>query len=164
MRTSRALLFVLAAAGVLQLVHYYPLLPETMASHFDGSGRANGFQSRDGFTAFTMGILGMIVFLFGGLGWLFRRLPTGSLNLPNRDYWLAPERRDETLADLAGRMEWFGSASLVLYLYVIQRVIETNLSGAPRLEAKVVLVPVGLYLGFTCVWMVALFRRFRKPA
>jgi uncharacterized membrane protein len=164
MRASRAVLLVLAAAGVLQLVHYYPLLPETMASHFDGSGQANGFQSRDGFAAFTMGILAMTLFIFAGLGWLFRVLPTEWFNLPNRDYWLARERRDETLEDLSRRMEWFGAASLGLYLYVIQRVIETNLSGVPRLDAKDVLVPLGLYLGFTGVWMVGLLRRFRNPS
>jgi uncharacterized membrane protein len=163
MRVSRAVLLLFAVLGALQLVHYYPVLPETMASHFDGSGRPNGFQSREGFTALAMGILGMIVFLFGGLGWLFRAIPTESFNLPNRDYWLAPERRNETLQDLSGRMEWFGVASLGVYLFVIQRVIETNLSGDPRLEAKEILVPLGLYLGFTTLWMVALFRRFRKP-
>ncbi|HEY7820870.1 MAG TPA: DUF1648 domain-containing protein [Vicinamibacteria bacterium] len=164
MRTSRAILLVLAAAGVLQLVHYYPLLPETMASHFDGSGHANGFQSRDGFAAFTMGILALTVLIFAGMGWLFRVLPSEWLNLPNRDYWLASERRDETLEDLSRRMEWFGAASLALYLFVIQRVIETNRTGAPRLDPEDVLVPLGLYLGFSVVWMIGLFRRFRRPA
>jgi uncharacterized membrane protein len=157
------LLLALAAAGVVQLARYYPVLPATMASHFDGSGRPYGFQSRDGFVVFCAVILFVTVALFAGIGVLFRRLPSQLFNLPNRDYWLAPERRDETIETLSAQMEWFGAATLGLYLYVIQMVIETNQTSHPSLDSSTMWTVIGLYLVFTAVWMTRFLLRFRKP-
>lgn len=162
MRASRAILLLLAAAGVLQLLHYYPLLPERMASHFDGTGRPDGFQSKDTFFALSASMLIVTVVLFGGLGALFRRIPPKWFNLPNRDYWLAPERREETIEGISGQMEWFGAASLALYLFVIQRVFETNRTSEPKLDSGSLFVILGIYLSFTGVWIARFVRRFRK--
>jgi uncharacterized membrane protein len=163
MRASRALLFLLAAAGVVQLLHYYPRLPETMASHFDGAGQPDGFQSRNAFFTLCAAMLVMALVLFGGLGALFRRIPSKWFNLPNRDYWLAPERRDETIEAISAQMEWFGAASLALYLFVIQMVVETNQTSEPRLDSRSMFVVLGFYLLFTAIWITRFIRRFRKP-
>jgi hypothetical protein len=163
MRLSRALLFLLAVAGVVQLARYYPQLPQTMASHFDGAGRPDGFQSRDAFVALCAAILLGTVAMFGGLGTLFRRLPSTWFNLPNRDYWLAPERREETLEAISTQLEWFGAVSLLLYLFVIQMVMETNLTSEPRLDSRLMWAVVGLYLIFALVWTTRFILRFRKP-
>jgi serine/threonine-protein kinase len=164
MRASRAILLLLAAAGVLQVVHYYPLLPERMASHFDGSGRPNGFQSRDGFVALSVSMLVTTIVIFGGLGALFQRIPSKWFNLPNRDYWLSPERRGETIDFLCTQMEWFGAASLALYLVVIQMVLETNLSAEPSLDSLSMFFVLGVFLLFTGIWLTRFILRFRKPA
>jgi uncharacterized membrane protein len=164
MRASRTILLVFAAAGVAQLVHYHPRLPERMASHFDGSGTPDGFQSRDGFVALSGSMLAMTVVIFGGLGALFRKIPSKWFNLPNRDYWLAPERREETIDHISGRMEWFGAASLALYLFVIRMVVETNLTPEPALDSRTMFFVLGLYLLFTVVWIARFILRFRKPA
>ncbi len=163
MRASRAILLLLAAAGVAQILYYYSLLPERMASHFGGSGRPDGFQSKDAFFALSGLMLIMTLVIFGGLGTLLRMIPSKWFNLPNRDYWLAPERRGETLEVISVQMEWFGAASLALYLFVIQRVVETNLTPEPRLDSASMFVVLGLYLLFTGVWITRLILRFRKP-
>jgi hypothetical protein len=49
MENARCSWFViLIAAGILVAYHLYwiPLLPERLASHFDGAGLANGWMSR----------------------------------------------------------------------------------------------------------------------
>ncbi len=163
MRASRAVLLFLAAAGIVQILYYYPLLPERMASHFDGSGRPNGFQSRDAFFALSAGMLVMTVVLFGGLGSLFRRIPSKWFNLPNRDYWLAPERREETIESMSSQLEWLGAASLALYIFVIQRVADTNRTAEPRLDSGSMFLVLGLCLAFTTIWIVRFLLRFRKP-
>jgi uncharacterized membrane protein len=155
-------LLLLAAAGVVQLLHAYPQLPETMASHFDGSGRPNGFQSKEGFAALSASMLLLTVVLCGGMGALLRKIPSKWFNLPNRDYWLAPERREETIEAISALMEWFGAASLGLYLAIIQMVIETNRTSAPSLDVRAAWVVLGLYLAFTAVWITRFVLRFRR--
>ncbi len=157
------ILLLLAAAGLVQLLHSYPLLPERMASHFDGSGQPNGFQSKREFAALSASILVLTVVLCGGMGALLRRIPSKWFNLPNRDYWLSPERREETIEAVSIQMEWFGAASLGLYLYIIQMVVEANRTCAPNLDSRSVFVVLGIYLLFTGIWLVRFIQRFRQP-
>jgi uncharacterized membrane protein len=163
MRASRSVLLLLAAAGIVQILHYYPLLPERMASHFDGSGRPDGFQSRTAFLALSATMLITTVVTFGGLGALFRRIPSKWFNLPNRDYWLAPERREETIEHMSRQLEWLGAVSLGFYLFVIQMVVETNRTSEPRLDSRSVMILLGLYLLYTGVWIARFVLRFRTP-
>lgn len=164
MKASRWILLVGAALAVLQIVHYYPLMPESMASHFDGAGRPNGFQSRTAFFALTAIMLVTVVGTFVGLASLLRVLPTSWLNLPHRDFWLAPERRESTVGVIGQQMEWFGVATLLLLLLVVQSAIEANLAPEPRLDSDSMWLFLGLYFLYVAVWLVRFLRYFRLPS
>jgi uncharacterized membrane protein len=163
MRASRILLLTEVAVAVLQMAHYYPLMPETMASHFDGAGRPNGFQSRGAFFALTGVMLLVVVGVFAGLASLLRRLPASWVNLPHREFWLAPERRESTVDFIGQQMEWYGVATLLLLLLVVQAAIEANLTPEPRLDSGSMWVLLGLYFLYVAVWLVRFLRHFRVP-
>jgi uncharacterized membrane protein len=152
-------LMVLLAA---QSFYYYPQLPERMASHFGADGRPNGWASREGF----FGIIAFVVLIEGAaflaLPRLLGRLPIALINLPNKYYWLAPERKEESLVWMTQMMAWFGVAILGLIAIVNQMVILANLGGEPRLS-DVVLAVVVIFLMFTAVWIAAIYRHFRLP-
>src|ERR1035441_10418639 len=103
-------LFALAICYVLffaYVITSYASLPAHVASHFDIEGRPNGWMSRGTCVGFTLG-LGLLVpaFIVGmmaGAG----RIPVSFINLPHRDYWLAPERRHAALAILLRYSLWF---------------------------------------------------------
>ncbi len=83
------------------------LLPEKVASHFDGNGVANRWMNRGPFLCF----IGMLPFFTGGafalVGLLAKTLPTRFFNrMPNRAFWLAPEHRQITAAFLLRRLLW----------------------------------------------------------
>src|SRR5258708_1087535 len=65
-------------------------LPALVASHFAGSGAANGFIPHSVYVYFMLGFVvglpaGMVV-----LTWLAMASPKAHINLPDKDYWLAP--------------------------------------------------------------------------
>src|SRR5580658_8066152 len=68
-------------------------LPERLAVHFDISGNPNGFQSKStfitAFYCFTFFINGLFLVLF----WAIEKLPSGSINIPWKEYWFATEER-----------------------------------------------------------------------
>jgi hypothetical protein len=163
MSKSRTALLLVAAAAALQLLYFYPRMPGIVASHFDGSGQPNGVQSRQGFFALSAGILLLMVTTMGGTGVLLRRIPGHWFNLPNRDYWLSRERREETIDYIGRQMEWFGAASLLLMLVILQMAFEANLTPAPRLEPGPVWGLLGIYFAFTVVWLTRFILRFRNP-
>ena len=81
-----------------QMGYWYVRLPDPMPSHFDEAGQVDGQMGKTSFFVF-MGII-QTVFLFGfpALGTLVKRLPDSVLNIPNKEYWLDPQRRAETLS------------------------------------------------------------------
>lgn len=97
MRLSRVILVFLIAVFISQCVFYYPNLPEMMATHFNGAGEADGWMAKPNFFLFEVGILLLIVLQFTFMPWLIGKMPKAFINMPNKEYWFAEERRAETL-------------------------------------------------------------------
>jgi len=154
-------LLVLSVTTVLMLQHYYPQMPDPMASHFDASGRADGYQSRDGFFLLSGAMLVLVLVMFAGAGLLFRAVPSNLFSLPNRDYWLAPERRDSTVAFMTRQMEWFGVGTLILLVAVLWMAMDANLAPEPTLDASTMWWLLGIYLIFSTLWLVHFVVKFR---
>jgi uncharacterized membrane protein len=85
-------LLILVLVAVVQFTYYYPRLPEMVASHFDGEGRPNGCMPKNEFFKMFAVITALIIGIFLLLPKLIKRVPPSMINLPNKDYWLAPER------------------------------------------------------------------------
>ena len=150
------------AIAVSQWWRYHDRLPERMATHFDAAGRANSWMSRQGFFVFSFGMLAFMSLVFFGAGGLIRLLPPRLVNLPNRDYWLAPERRDATIADMATRMARLGLVALLFIVAIDELVLRANVAGGD-LPGAPIWIGLALVLALTAVWMVRLYRRFRLP-
>ncbi len=124
--TLLAVLFV----GLVQLGYYLPKLPDPVASHFDFQGRANGFLGKSSFAYVTLGLqVGFTAFWFT-LAWLLQFIPSQLINIPRREYWLAPNRRDSTLAYVANWLLWFAAGTQAFFVGLNQLVIGENLEGA----------------------------------
>jgi uncharacterized membrane protein len=159
--TSRKILLVLALLALAQMVWYYPRMPNPVASHFRADGRADAYQSRAGFFALYGVVLGGILALALGVPALVGRTPDRWINLPNRDYWLAPERRARTLDALARRFEWFGVATMGLLLAVFQLAFQANQRAERQLDSGAMWVLLGGYLSAVVVWLLGMLRAFR---
>ncbi len=160
MHVSRKLCLALAVLALAQAAYYYPRLPDPVASHFDGAGQPNAWSSPGGFFAVMAGVVMLNLLVFVVLAHFIAAGRLG-LRLPNREHWLAPARREQTLAVLANFLGWFGVASLLLAVVVVQMVVEANLAQTP-LSAGIVWVLIAYY-AYVIVSLVRLFRYFRRP-
>ena len=138
-------------------------LPERVASHFDVSGFANGFSTRLQYAVLTLGLTALLSVVPAALiGILVRRRPD-RINLPNKEYWLAPERRAAALRFLDHFANWLaaGFASFMLAAHLL--LLRANAVSPPRLENRPF---IALLIAF-CVLLIAgigaLHRRFRLP-
>lgn len=154
---------ILVALSALQMAYYYPALPDRVASHFGAGGEPNGWSSKAGFiTTFAVMLIGEVV-IFLGIPVAVSRLPTTTISLPNKDYWLAPERKEATLSVLASYFLWFGNATLLFMMVVMQMTIRANLEPPHRLSDGFMVVFVA-YMAFVAVATIWLLLRFRKPS
>jgi len=143
-------------------VYYYPLLPDRVASHFGASGLPDAWSGKESFVKIYLIVVAVIALLFPGIGLILRKTPASLMNLPNKDYWLSPERREETIAVLSRQFLWFGSATLLLLLDIFHQSFRVHLGKAQALDHPVASIVV--YVIFTTFWSIALIVKFmRKP-
>jgi len=136
-------------------------LPELVAAHFGFSGMANGFMPRRDYLAFMMFVVVVLPLLMtAGMGPLLR-MPGARINMPNRDYWLAPERRESTIALLLGQLRLLAIALVLFLSHVHGLVVSANRVVPPMLDNLRMVRALAVFLLFVIVWMVLLFRRFR---
>ncbi len=164
MRFSRVLILLLNGLALLQNAHYAPLLPDPIASHFDGAGQANGWSSKSEFlTSNLLLVVGMTA-MFLSVGWLVSKVPAAWVNLPNKDYWLAPKRRAATLDAMGQQMEWLAAATLVLLLGINQLTIQANLQSTTALPAGTFWLLFSSYMVFMIAWLAWFVRKwYAKP-
>lgn len=143
-----------------QTVYYYSALPEKMASHFNAAGEADGWMSKNSFFIFEGGILLLILAEFTLIPYLIKILPASLINLPNKDFWLAKERRTETFAAIGEYFEWFSILLLALFIAINQLVFRANLK-QENLSATAIWLILGAFFAFTIFWLVKFFRRFK---
>ena len=137
-------------------------LPLTVASHFNADGRANAFMSRSGYTRFVLCVaVGLPLAVVAILTAVYSRAT--DMKLPNREYWLAPQRVDQTRAFLVAHGVWFGSLLVVLACFVHWLELAANRAQPPHLSNSMFAAVMMAFLLATAVWIAALMVAFRRP-
>src|SRR5690606_26698927 len=104
-----------------------------VASHFGSSGAADGFMPRHAYVGLMLGlVIGMPVLGVALVAWTLGR-PDARINIPERAYWLAPQRRAETLERIVAGMRGFSAALIVFLCYTHGLVVVANRSASPAL-------------------------------
>ena len=147
------------AAFLVGLAATYSRLPERMASHFDASGVANGWMPRDGYVWFMVGVVTFVSLTMLAAFGSIRYLPNAVINIPRRDYWLAPERRDETARTLMRFGLLMVGFESLFFLAIHLMVVAANESQPVRLSNDVWWLLVA-FLATTGAFLFKLYRRF----
>ena len=152
-------LTVFAVAFVLYTTRY---LPETVATHFGAGNQANGWMSRKSYLSFILSfMIGISAFISFCVGTLPRQFPQWT-NVPNRDYWLAPARRDESLVFLSAHGKRLGCLIVMMMLAMHYVILKANHVQPPTLPVSTF---SSVLFGFVLAliwWIVRLYRRFPK--
>ncbi len=152
-------LFSLLVAGLAHAALYFPRLPGRVASHFGAGGKPDGWSTRTEFVGVHAATLVGAAMVTLAIPRLVRVLPSTWISLPHAGYWLAAERKDETVQYLARWMMWLGSATLALFIGIGDLAFRANLRADPALGGAV-WWPLGAYFAFVAVWIAALYVRF----
>jgi uncharacterized membrane protein len=138
-------------------------LPLTVASHFDAAGQPNAFMSRSGYIRFVLCVaVGLPVLMVVILTAVYSR--AADLKLPNREYWLAPQRLEQTRAFLVAHAVWFGSLLVILGCFVHWLELAANRQQPPHLSNSSFAAVLIAFLFATAVWIGAFMFAFRRPA
>jgi len=161
-RLPRTIFVAIVLAAIAQCVFSFAQLPETVASHFGPSGAPNGWMSKQAFFAIYAVVIALasVVEVFPARS--IAKSSTARINLPNKEYWLAPERRAETMAYFEKFFAWYGCAFLLILVLIMGLAINANLNPPPHLPSGPTLAIIVGFVAFNIAAVVQIFRRFSK--
>lgn len=136
-------------------------LPAVVASHFDAAGVANGFMNRESYLITMLGVIlglpGLMVLTAMG----FSKIPISMVNIPHREYWLAPERSAMTLQALKSFMWVLACLILVFLSFVHWLVVLANQQQTPAMSSNGIYTGLIVFLVLIGIWTWLLQRKFQ---
>lgn len=158
------LFFILTFLANLVLILFsFAVLPDRVAIHFGPGGIANGWASR-----YVNAILmsGMHIFLFCSFWFAPRFMLVVSprwINIPHKEYWLAPANQQRTLRIIENFMWRFGTVMLLFFLIMNLLILQANLAETVKLNMQIYFPTMGAFFAYTIWWTIGFFMAFRKP-
>ena len=162
-RLPRGLFFAIVLAAIAQCVHDFPLLPDRLASHFSASGIANGWMTKPQFfVTYAVMLLPALAVEF----WVSHRIanqPDAKLRLPNKEYWLALERRAETFCYFESFFAWYGCALLLVEVFAMGMAMRGNFDFPPQLPTGPIVSVIAGFVLYNVAAVIAMLRRLSIP-
>ena len=159
-RIPHALFFAIVVAAIAECIHDFPLLPDRLASHFAASGMPNGWMTKQQFfITYAVVFVPALLVEF----WVSHRIenkPDAKLNLPNKEYWLAPERRANTFAYFDSFFAWYGCAFLFVEVFAMGLAMRANFDTSPKLPTGPIFSVITGFVLFNIAAVIAVYRRF----
>jgi uncharacterized membrane protein len=164
--TVRRIPWIVFVLALLFAIFYFSntvsSLPPLVASHFDAAGHPNAHMTRVFYAKFifAMGI-GFPLAMVALLTVIYSK--ASDMKLPNRDYWLSPERIAQTRSMLVAHGVWFGCLMVGMVCYVHWLELGAHRSAPPQLSSPRLMGGLFVFLGVAVGWILALLRAFRRP-
>ena len=161
---KRLIFLLLVIAAVTYVVTTSAGLPPSVAARFGHQGLWIGRMDKDIHVALMAGLAGGLpLLLYGSVG-VLPRLFTRFINIPNRDFWLAPERREKMLGDLEHHGMILGIFSMVFICAMQALIVAANQRTPARIDINLVWVLLGFFIAGIIGMAVTMWRRFRRPS
>ncbi len=163
MRFGRIFFIGVLLLCLFELARLWSITPDTMAAHFNIQGSPDRFVPKAEFFRFQVQTLLVVILVSLPFQFLFLVLPPSWINMPHREYWLAPEQRAGTL----GRLNAFGTVLFGIILLAVQAAFEisayANLKMPIVFNAPLMSAVMALSLVLIVVMLVLLIVSFRLP-
>jgi uncharacterized membrane protein len=166
MRSGRIFFIIVLLICIFETVRLWELAPAQMASHFDIQGNPDRFSTKEQFFGFQLqtmlvviglGVVTQILVLITPVEWI-------NIKMPNRDYWLAPEHRDEIM----DRMSSFVAMLFGIIILGIQAgfelAVSANLHQPIHFDAQMMLIFIAGFFVAAILMLVWLMISFRIPS
>jgi uncharacterized membrane protein len=161
-RLPKLVFVLLAAYAAIHFSSYYPQLPNVVASHFNGHGATNGWQTKPAFFAVFVGASVLATVIGFGIPRIISAMPQQLINLPNKQYWLSADHLAEAQALLNTYFAWFGCAVFLIIILTFDYVIQSNLHPDNRPDVSHMWHILVGFLAFVPAWIIRLLARFLR--
>jgi len=146
----------------VQAVYYYPQLPDKIPSHVSVNGDADDFMVKSTLFILVLStIFSAAIFLTLG-SHLSLAKAQRLVNIPHKEYWLAPVRKQQTISFVFMINVKLTIANTLMMLAIFQSIIWVAI-GSPVSPNVVIWTAMGLFSAYLLLIIIQLNRRFMLP-
>jgi uncharacterized membrane protein len=161
-RLPSSIFFLLVVLGAGQFAYYAPRIPEVLGSHFARGGFVNGWQTKAAFFSTELAMIVLATVVSFGIPRIIAAVPVSLINLPHKEYWLASERREDTLAYIRLWSAWFGCGLLAFMLFAMELVFRANLHSPPQFDNAAFAPALLAFVAFDTLLVIRLIVHFSR--
>jgi uncharacterized membrane protein len=137
-------------------------LPDQVATHFDLHNQPDGWMARSDYLILALLSITIVPALISLVIALLPHKFPHLLNIPNRDYWLSLERREQSAHYLASHGCRLGCMVIMMMTGLHYALLVANSSRPAALPHAFIFLLLGGFLLALVIWVVALYRRFPR--
>lgn len=153
---------VFAALSILVFIGasiwFWTLAPDNVASHFDASGLPDEWSSKAGTMAVLMPI-GIGIPLMFSIRWIWEKLPTAMINIPNKDHWLERGERTYLYNCLMQFLRIMGGSVALLFTTVIVMILREGRGAS--MPTSMTFVPTVVFLVISGLSLWRIYRQLK---
>lgn len=128
---------------IVQMIDYYPELPQKMAVHFDLSGKPNGWSSKDSFLGLWVLAIVLVNMWLPLTRLIIKKSPRHLLSIPHKDYWLSDEEKKKyMMAMVENMMAMIFAAVNLIFIYSMKYTYDMNINGHSSLKLWLIIIPI----------------------
>ncbi len=164
MRLSRIILLLVILVTIEETVRLWFVTPAVMAAHFNIVGLPDRFVSKAAFFGFQIEIEVITTAVAVVSRILLVILPVEFINMPNRNYWLSPDRRTATVERLGSFLDSLFSVIMLATLAGFELAVAANLRTPIFFDARLMGLAIAGMTVFAILSLVWLIWSFRIPS
>lgn len=147
------------ALMLVQILFYYPDMPQRMASHFNFSGKPDGWSDKTGFFALWIGLIAFINLLVPFINWIMKKSSAKLINVPDKEFWLGNEANRKYLYMIVENLMLMITCLVdLIFLYGLQQTYEVNVHGHSNLPMVYIII---LLVAVTIFPLIYVFRKLK---
>jgi hypothetical protein len=159
-----AILMLLTCGSIAFFIFFGQDFPPRMAVRFNFEGHPVDWMDRVKFIVLASFVSFMLpTFVAAMVGVLPRVLPISILNMPNKAYWLALERRQTALDAWTWLGLWLGCLLQAFLMAINIGIARANAVTPPSLDGLWLLMPTALFFTGVLAWGLSVRRAFAVP-
>jgi hypothetical protein len=162
-RLTATLFFLTLGVCFVELFWVYYQLPERVHAHFPTWFHLGAERPRWIFVAISGAIPVLIAIAAMISIRLVRRQPDKFVQIPNRDYWMSPVRREHTLDSIVSRIYLVGAVKFVADAVFIYAAVRANLAGTSELNPRLLFFLAAGFIITKIALAAQLFWRLQFP-
>lgn len=161
--TAKLAFFLAAFAAMLHMAWWYNELPAIVPSHFDLQGNPDDTMKKSSFMVLMVAVHLHLTAIFGTISYLMPWTPDSMLNMPNKEYWLEPQRRDKTIREMQDSLLWIGTSTIVFMMSLFHLTSQVAIKKRATINPEFAWI-FGVYMAAIIGFVIWSFWKYRLPA